>query len=76
MVPIFFSCDRLGKFLVIGVPSKPIEVADTINIIQNMLTVRGGLTGGRTAYREMLKFAARHKIRPQLEEYPFVSVII
>lgn len=73
---VFFSCGRVGKFLVIGVPSKPVEVSDTINLIQNMLTVRGGLTGGRTAYREMLKFAARHKIKPQLEEYPFVSVRI
>ncbi|KAI8342101.1 chaperonin 10-like protein [Chlamydoabsidia padenii] len=60
-----------GKFLIVGVPSKPIEVKNIAGVIQNMWAIEGVLTGGRTVYREMLKFAARHKIKPQLEEYPF-----
>ncbi|CAO3589001.1 unnamed protein product [Absidia cylindrospora] len=60
-----------GQFLVIGVPSKPIQVSNLFGVIQNMWAVSGVVTGSRTAYREMLKFAARHKIKPQLEEYPF-----
>ncbi|KAI8081612.1 chaperonin 10-like protein [Halteromyces radiatus] len=60
-----------GKFLVIGVPSKPIEIKNLFGVIQNSWSLAGNLVGGRDTLREMLKFAARHQIKPKIEEYPF-----
>ncbi|CAO3589017.1 unnamed protein product [Absidia cylindrospora] len=59
-----------GQFLLIGLPSKSVEV-DAFPFIGNELGMRGSLVGGRRAVRLMLEFAARHNIKPQVEEYPF-----
>ncbi|KAI8081743.1 chaperonin 10-like protein [Halteromyces radiatus] len=59
-----------GQFLLIGVPSKSVEVS-AFPFIGYELGMRGSLVGGRRAVRLMLEFAARHGIKPQVEEYPY-----
>ncbi|CAO3595697.1 unnamed protein product [Absidia cylindrospora] len=59
-----------GQFLLIGVPTKSMEV-NAFPFIGYELGMRGSLVGGRRAVRLMLEFAARHNIKPQVEEYPF-----
>ncbi|SAM09019.1 hypothetical protein [Absidia glauca] len=59
-----------GQFLLIGVPSKSMEV-NAFPFIGYELGMRGSLVGGRQAVRLMLEFAARHGIKPQVEVYPF-----
>ncbi|KAI8065244.1 hypothetical protein BC940DRAFT_259227 [Gongronella butleri] len=58
-----------GQFLIVGVPTKPIEVNGRA-FIGNELGMRGSLVGGRETVRKMLEFAARHNIKPAIEELP------
>ncbi|ORX62835.1 NAD(P)-binding protein [Hesseltinella vesiculosa] len=58
-----------GKFLLVGVPMKPITVNGS-PFIGNEIGMRGSLVGGRETVRKMLAFAAQHKIRPKIEELP------
>ncbi|ORX62832.1 GroES-like protein [Hesseltinella vesiculosa] len=60
----------LGKFLVVGVPTKPMQV-EGLPLILNGSAMQGSQTGGRVSLNETLKFAARHNIRPQIEILPF-----
>jgi D-arabinose 1-dehydrogenase-like Zn-dependent alcohol dehydrogenase len=41
-----------------------------MSIIRKELTIQGSLAAPRQVHREMLEFAARHNIRPIIEQFP------
>lgn len=56
----------------VGVTEKPM----TFNggaFIGDQLKFAGSLVASRHVSNKMLQFAARHNIKPQIEEYPMVS---
>ncbi|KAI8066537.1 hypothetical protein BC940DRAFT_302399 [Gongronella butleri] len=59
-----------GKFLLVGVPSKKLEMSGGPFLV-NDLALRGCLVGGRDVVNKMLVFAARHGIKPKTEILPF-----
>lgn len=62
---------RSGNFTLVGIPSDAVTVKNPLGFITSQLQVKGSFIGGRHAIELMLEFAARHNIKPQIEEYPF-----
>jgi alcohol/geraniol dehydrogenase (NADP+) len=56
----------------VGVPEKPLSFQGGPLILQQ-LRMAGSLVASRHQTGKMLEFAARHNIRPKIEEYPLVS---
>ncbi|OFZ56286.1 MAG: alcohol dehydrogenase [Bdellovibrionales bacterium RIFOXYC1_FULL_54_43] len=58
-----------GKLCFVGAPAKPITVP-VFSLIGGRKTVCGSPIGSRTAIRQMLEFAARHKIQAKVQTIP------
>ncbi|KAJ2962010.1 hypothetical protein NQZ79_g2737 [Umbelopsis isabellina] len=61
-----------GTFVLVGVTEKPM----TFNggaFIGDQLKFAGSLVASRHVSNKMLQFAARHNIKPQIEEYPMTA---
>jgi D-arabinose 1-dehydrogenase-like Zn-dependent alcohol dehydrogenase len=65
---------RNGVIVVVGALGKPLVVPAFVPLVVKQLTVTGSLTGGRGQIAEMLDFAARKRIRPLVEVFPFESI--
>lgn len=62
-----------GRLHLVGAVLEPIPVA-AFSLIGGQKTVSGSPTGSPHAIANMLDFAARHKIAPQVEEFPMARV--
>lgn len=67
------SVKRGGTMVIVGLPNGelPIPIFDTV---LNGVTVKGSIVGTRKDMQEALDFAARGKIRPQIETAPLESI--
>jgi uncharacterized zinc-type alcohol dehydrogenase-like protein len=61
-----------GKLCIVGAALQPLNIS-AFALIVGQKTVCGSNTGGRPAILEMLEFAARHGIRPQVELKPMAE---
>lgn len=62
-----------GKLVIVGVPHSPVSFP-AFPVIENMRSVAGGRLGSPADGAAMLEFAARHGIRPMIEQYPMSDV--
>lgn len=62
-----------GTLCIVGAASGQVQVAP-MSLIVGQKSVRGSVIGGRSIMRQMLDFAARHKIRAQVEVVPMTQV--
>ncbi|KAI8370061.1 chaperonin 10-like protein [Choanephora cucurbitarum] len=60
-----------GSLAFMSVTSDPITFKDVNSFLVDQKTFKGSIVGGRYIIDLMLEFAARHQIKPQIEEYPF-----
>ncbi|EDV21161.1 uncharacterized protein TRIADDRAFT_60456 [Trichoplax adhaerens] len=58
-----------GKFVVVGIASKPLQVNGGL-LIGSERSIVGSLVGSPIMMQKMLNFAGMHNISPQLEIYP------
>lgn len=58
-----------GKLIVVGAPDKPFEVP-AFSLIMGRKTVAGSMIGGIKETQEMIDFAAKHNILPDVEMIP------
>jgi D-arabinose 1-dehydrogenase-like Zn-dependent alcohol dehydrogenase len=61
-----------GTFILVGVTEKPLTFHGG-PFLGHQLKFAGSLVASRHVSNKMLQFAARHNIKPQIEEYPMVS---
>ncbi|KAI9289250.1 hypothetical protein BC943DRAFT_313933 [Umbelopsis sp. AD052] len=61
-----------GTFILVGVTEKPMTFNAGI-FLGYQLKFAGSLVASRNVSNLMLKFAARHNIKPQIEEYPMTA---
>lgn len=62
-----------GTLHMLGVVLEPLQIA-TGSLLSGSKSVTGSATGSPAALRELLKFAARKKIAPQIELYPMSQI--
>ncbi len=62
-----------GTLHMLGVVLEPLQIA-TGSLLGGSKSVTGSATGSPAALRELLKFAARKKIAPQIELYPMSQI--
>lgn len=62
-----------GRLHVVGAVLEPIPV-NAFSLIVGQRSVSGSPTGSPLNLREMLRFAARHKIKPWVERFPLADV--
>ncbi|WNV86879.1 NAD(P)-dependent alcohol dehydrogenase [Umezawaea sp. Da 62-37] len=62
-----------GKLCVVGVPDNPVT-AGVLSLLPAEKTIVGGIVGSPVQTRQMLDFAARHDIRPEIETFPVADV--
>ncbi|VHO02143.1 NAD(P)-dependent alcohol dehydrogenase [Candidatus Rhabdochlamydia sp. T3358] len=62
-----------GKLCIVGAPSEKIELLNR-SLINGRKTICGSNIASRPGIQKMLKFAALHKIKPQVEEFPLTEV--
>ncbi|KAK4390842.1 8-hydroxygeraniol dehydrogenase [Sesamum angolense] len=55
-----------GKMIMVGAPEKPLELP-VFSIIMSRKTVAGSMIGGQKETQEMIDFAAKHNILPEVE---------
>ncbi|KAK4429433.1 8-hydroxygeraniol dehydrogenase [Sesamum alatum] len=55
-----------GKMIMVGAPEKPLELP-AFSIIMSRKTVAGSMIGGMKETQEMIDFAAKHNILPDVE---------
>ncbi|KAI9321573.1 hypothetical protein BX666DRAFT_1903689 [Dichotomocladium elegans] len=59
-----------GNLCMVGIPPNEIKFQKVLPFLLDEKKVTGRILGGRQINERMLDFAARHNIRPQIEEYP------
>jgi uncharacterized zinc-type alcohol dehydrogenase-like protein len=62
-----------GRMHVVGGVPEPMAIS-AFSLIFGQKSVSGSPTGSPTMIAEMLEFAARHKISPQVEHFPMSKV--
>lgn len=62
-----------GQLHTVGVPLEPMAVP-AISLIGGAKAVTGSSTGSPATLRQLMKFAARKNIRPQVEVYPMSKI--
>lgn len=67
------TLDKKGRMHVVGVVPEPIPVPASM-LIGGQRDVSGSPTGSPVEIAQMLAFAARHDIRPQIERFPMSRV--
>jgi len=61
-----------GTFILVGVTEKPLTLHGG-PFLGHQLKFAGSLVASRHVSNKMLQFAARHNIKPQIEEYPMTA---
>ncbi|XP_045809325.1 probable mannitol dehydrogenase [Trifolium pratense] len=66
LVPLLALVKNHGKLVMVGAPEKPLEVP-AFSIIGGRKTVSGSMIGGIKETQEMIDFAAKHGVKPEIE---------
>ncbi|KAJ2962059.1 hypothetical protein NQZ79_g2741 [Umbelopsis isabellina] len=61
-----------GVMVMVGLPEKPMQL-HSLPLVTRQLRLTGSLVAGRHDNMKMLDFAARHQIKPKIEEYPMTA---
>jgi len=69
LVPLLFLLKNNGKIVLVGAPEKPLELP-TFPLIIGRRIVAGSCIGGMNETQEMIDFAGKHNITPQIEVVP------
>ncbi|KAH7861553.1 hypothetical protein Vadar_027646 [Vaccinium darrowii] len=69
LVPLLFLLKNNGKIVLVGAPEKPLELP-TFPLIIGRRIVAGSAIGGMKETQEMIDFAAKHNVTPQIEVVP------
>ncbi|KAI8865612.1 hypothetical protein GQ42DRAFT_90524 [Ramicandelaber brevisporus] len=64
-----WSVKRGGKVVIVGLPEERVPL-NVIPVLLNDISILGSVIGGRQQHRDMLEFAAKHDVRPVIEEMP------
>ncbi len=66
-------CKRMGTICYVAAQVTPISVNPMGQLLKH-ISVTGSTAGGRGVMKDMLKFAAEHKIAPVIEQYALADV--
>ncbi|KAE9450066.1 hypothetical protein C3L33_18029, partial [Rhododendron williamsianum] len=69
LVPLLFLLKSHGKIIMVGAPDKPLELP-VFPLIVGRKTIAGSGIGGMKETQEMIDFAGKHNIVPQIEVIP------
>ncbi|KAG5529657.1 hypothetical protein RHGRI_030140 [Rhododendron griersonianum] len=69
LVPLLFLLKNNGKIVMVGAPVKPLELP-VFPLIIGRRMVAGSCIGGLEETQEMIDFAGKHNITPQIEVVP------
>ncbi|KAJ9673207.1 hypothetical protein PVL29_023049 [Vitis rotundifolia] len=66
LLPLIGLLKSQGKLVMLGAPDRPLELP-VFPLIMGRKTVGGSLTGGLKETQEMIDFAAKHDVKPDIE---------
>ncbi|XVE86890.1 hypothetical protein DITRI_Ditri18aG0071800 [Diplodiscus trichospermus] len=66
LLPLLGLLKANGKLILVGAPAKPLELA-AFSLLQGRKVVGGSMIGGMKETQEMIDFAAKHSIKPEIE---------
>ncbi|RDX97993.1 putative mannitol dehydrogenase, partial [Mucuna pruriens] len=69
LLPLIGLLKSHGKLVMVGAPEKPLELS-VIPLIIGRKTITGSSTGGMKETQEMIDFAAKHNVKPDIEVIP------
>ncbi|KAJ7943759.1 putative Alcohol dehydrogenase [Quillaja saponaria] len=69
LVPLIHLLKNNGKIVMLGAPEKPLELI-AFSLIMGRKIVAGSGIGGMKETQEMIDYAAKHKITPDIEVIP------
>ncbi|KAL1315702.1 hypothetical protein AAHE18_15G003900 [Arachis hypogaea] len=75
IIPLIGLLKTHGKLVMVGAVSKPLEVP-AFPLIMGRKLVAGSLVGGLKETQEMIDFAAKHNVKPEIEVVPMDYVNI
>ena len=59
-----------GKLIFLGAGTSELKGINVATIYMRRLTITGSLVGSRADIKEMLQFASKHQVYPQINLYP------
>ncbi|MDR2993070.1 MAG: hypothetical protein LBV11_04445, partial [Bacillus cereus] len=62
-----------GKIILLAVPETPISISAG-SIVMKAISVTGSLIGTIKDVKQTLEFAAKHNVRPLINEFPMTQV--
>ncbi|MFQ6645963.1 hypothetical protein Gotur_019530 [Gossypium turneri] len=66
LFPLLGLLKSHGKLVLVGAPEKPLELP-VFPVLQGRKVVGGSMTGGMKETQEMIDFAAKHTVKPDIE---------
>ncbi|XWS45035.1 hypothetical protein CRYUN_Cryun15aG0101800 [Craigia yunnanensis] len=69
LIPLLGLLKTHGKLVLVGAPEKPLELP-AFALLQGRKIVGGSMIGGMKETQEMIDFAAKHSIKPDIEVIP------
>ncbi|XP_016201085.1 probable mannitol dehydrogenase [Arachis ipaensis] len=69
LLPLISLLKCHGKLVMVGAPEKPLELP-VFPLIMGRKTVAGSTIGGMKETQEMIDFAAKHNVKPEIEVIP------
>ncbi|KAE9596961.1 hypothetical protein Lal_00007613 [Lupinus albus] len=66
LLPLIGLLKSHGKLVMVGIPEKPLELS-VFSLILGRKTIGGSLVGGLKETQEMIDFAAKHNVKPDIE---------
>ncbi|KAL4379131.1 hypothetical protein GQ457_02G008860 [Hibiscus cannabinus] len=66
MMPLFSLLKTDGKIALVGLPEHPLEVP-AVGLVKGRKTIGGSMIGGMKETQEMMDFAAKHKVKADIE---------
>ncbi|KAK8321500.1 hypothetical protein V6Z12_A12G101800 [Gossypium hirsutum] len=66
LLPLLGLLKSHGKLVLVGAPEKPLELP-VFPLLQGRKVVGGSMTGGMKETQEMIDFAAKHNVKPEIE---------
>ncbi|KAI9125248.1 hypothetical protein K1719_003864 [Acacia pycnantha] len=69
LVPLIGLLKSNGKLVLVGAPEKPLELP-AFSLLAGRKMVAGSMIGGMKETQEMVDFAAKHNVKPDIEVIP------
>ncbi|XP_021275387.1 probable mannitol dehydrogenase [Herrania umbratica] len=69
LLPLIGLLKTNGKLVLVGAPEKPLELP-SFPLLQGRKIVGGSMIGGMKETQEMMDFAAKHSVKPDIEVIP------